>query len=74
MFSQGYKVLDLEKNDRKLSLEQIRKIDPITVTLSDEELEKIRQTYYDWVELMFESWYEDKNSSKNPTRLLTEEE
>ena len=72
MFSNGYRVLDLEKDDKRLSLERLRKIDPAVVDLSEDELEKLRQTYYDWVQLMYESWCEDRNSSKNLTRSLTE--
>jgi hypothetical protein len=54
-----------------LSLESLRKIDHGTAHLTDDELEKIRQSFYDFGQLMFDDWYEQKFDSKNPIGLLT---
>lgn len=72
MFSNGYRIIDEEKEGKKISLEQLRKLDSNTSSLSDEELKKVRQSFYDLGQLMFDNWYEEKFSSKNPTWSLTE--
>lgn len=55
-----------------LSLDTLRKIDPLNTTyLSDEELETIRKSFYELGQLMFEDWHEQKFSSKFPVGLLT---
>lgn len=47
----------------KLSLEEIRKIDPKFINTPDNELEKIKDSYYELVALALES-YTDKKQSK----------
>lgn len=55
-----------------LSLESLRKIDPInTANLTDEELEGIRDSFYELGQLMFEDWHEQRFSSKYPIGSLT---
>jgi len=56
-----------------LSVGAIRKIDSVnTAHLSDEELEGIRKSFYDFGQLMFDDWMEQKFSSKHLIGLLTE--
>jgi hypothetical protein len=54
-----------------ISIESLRIIDPETSNLTDEELEKIRQSFYDFGQLIFDDWHEQKFGSKNPTGSLT---
>ncbi len=55
-----------------ISIEQMIKIDPTnTVHLTDEELEGIRQSFYDFGQLMFDDWHEQKFGSKSPVGSLT---
>lgn len=55
-----------------LSLESLRKIDTInTANMTDEELENVRKSFYDFCQLMFEDWHEQKLDSKFPVGLLT---
>ena len=54
-----------------ISLNTIRKIDPEVINLTDDEIEKIRQSFYDFGQLMFDDWYEQKFGSKNPIGSLT---
>ena len=50
----------------------LRKVDPeVTTYLTDEELEAIRKSFYDFGQLMFDDWQEQKISSKNPVGLLS---
>lgn len=53
-----------------ISLEQLRRIDPEVAHLTDEELFEIRQSFYDFGELMFEDWKDQKFGSKNPIGLF----
>jgi predicted DNA-binding protein (UPF0251 family) len=57
-----------------ISIDTLRKIDPETLNLKDEELEKIRLSFYEFGQLMFEDWQEQKFGSKNPIGSLTTEE
>jgi hypothetical protein len=58
-----------------LSLESIRKIDTVNTThLTDEELDSIRKSFYDFGRLMFEDWLEQKFGSKYPIGSLTNEQ
>lgn len=58
-----------------LSIESLRKIDVInTEHLTDEEFEAIQKSFYDFGQLMFEDWHEQKFGSKNPVGLLTSEQ
>lgn len=57
-----------------ISLDQLRKIDPDTNHLTDDEFEKIRQSFYDFGQLIFEDWQEQKFGSKNPIGSLTAEQ
>jgi hypothetical protein len=50
-----------------ISLEKLRKIDVKISDLTDDELEKIRQSFYDFGQLVFEDWHEQKFGSKYPT-------
>ncbi len=55
-----------------LSIESLKKIDPInTTSLTDEELENVRQSFYEFGQLMFEDWHEQKFGSKSPVGSLT---
>ena len=55
-----------------IPLAKLRTIDKeVTTYLTDEELENVRRTIYDFGQLMFDNWYEQKFSSKNPVRSLT---
>ena len=55
-----------------LSIEALRKIDPSnTINLTDKEIEDIRQSFYDFGQLIFEDWKEVKFGSKNPVGSLT---
>ena len=54
-----------------ISLDRLRKIDPLTAMLTDKELEEIRQSFYDFGQLMFDDWHEQKFGSKNPIGSLT---
>ena len=54
-----------------LSIESLRKIDSEASSLTEEELESVRQSFYDFGELIFEDWCEQKFGSKNPVGLLT---
>lgn len=55
-----------------ITLGMLRKVDPeVTTYLTDEELEAIRKSFYDFGQLMFDDWQEQKISSKNPVGLLS---
>lgn len=49
-----------------ISIEKIRKIDSTTKHLADDELNSIRQSFYDFGQLIFEDWLEQKFGSKYP--------
>lgn len=51
-----------------LTLEKLRKIDEDLRYLSDEELIKIRDSYYELGQIIFDDWVDNKFSSKNPIR------
>ena len=54
-----------------ISVEQMRKIDPAVIQMSDEELETLKADLYETVQLAFDVWWQEKKSgSKNPTGLL----
>lgn len=54
-----------------LSIESLKKIDPEMAHISDDELIKIRQSFYDFGQLMFDDWCEQKFGSKYPIGSLT---
>jgi hypothetical protein len=55
-----------------ISLEKLRKIDPdTTYNLTDEELNGIRQSFYEFGQLMFDDWHDQKFGSKSPVGSLT---
>ncbi len=54
-----------------ISLEKIRQIDPETKHLTDEELEKVRDSFYEFGQLVFEDWCAQKFGPKSPIGLLT---
>lgn len=56
-----------------ISIEECRKLEPELRLLSDEEVTAIRDSFYDIVELAFES-KSDKGGSKNPTRVSPQNE
>ena len=57
-----------------ITLAKLRAIDPTLLNISDEELEEIRKSFYDFGQLMFEDWYDQKFGSKSPVGLLTSKE
>ena len=57
-----------------ISLAKIRKIDPEVASLTDDELEKVRQSFYDFGQLIFEDWKEQKFGSKYPIRPFHEKQ
>ena len=58
-----------------LSIEALKRIDKsVTEHLTDEELLAIRDSFYQFGELMFEDWREQKFDFKNPVRSLTNEQ
>lgn len=55
-----------------ISIDALKRIDPAnTAYLTDEELESIRKSFYDFGQLMFEDWHEQKFGSKSPVGSLT---
>ncbi|HXF29742.1 MAG TPA: hypothetical protein VN457_07820 [Chlamydiales bacterium] len=54
-----------------LSIQQMLKIDPELVTLSEGELEEVRTAFYDAAQLAFDVYWAKKHGSKNPRGLLT---
>ena len=54
-----------------IGIAQIRKIDPSLLNLTDKEIEDIRDSFYDFGQLMFEDWHEQKFGSKYPIWSLT---
>jgi|GEM_PF-1261225 len=54
-----------------INLDILRRIDPETAHLDDVELEKIRLSFYEFGQLMFEDWQEQKFGFKNPIGSLT---
>ena len=57
-----------------LSIESLRKIDAInTAPLTNEELNGIRKSFYDFGQLIFEDWLEQKFGSKYPVGSFTNE-
>jgi hypothetical protein len=54
-----------------ISLETLRKIDSEISHISDDELEKMRQSFYDLGQLIFEDWQEQKFGSKYPIGSFT---
>ena len=69
--SGGGPLCEFRKEVSMISLDRLRKIDPDTDHLTDDELEKVRQSFYDFGQLIFEDWQEQKFGSKNPVGLLT---
>lgn len=57
-----------------LSIESIRKIDHSVSILTDKEIEDIRDSLYDFGQLIFEDWHEQKFGSKYPIGSLTSNE
>ena len=47
-----------------ISLEKLREIDPELKNLSDEEIIKIRDKFYELGEFMFDVWLKEKNKLK----------
>jgi len=54
-----------------ITLEALRKIDPQMRGLADSELEDVRRSFYEFGQLMFDDWKEQKFGSKNPVGSLT---
>jgi hypothetical protein len=44
-----------------IPLDEIRKIDPEVANHTNEELEEIRQSFYEFGQLMFDDWLENRN-------------
>ena len=55
-----------------ISLDECRKIQPELADLPDEEVSKIRELLYGLGQLVFETWHEKENGSKNPLGSLTD--
>ena len=56
-----------------LTLESLRKLDTLnTEKLTDEELERVRNSFYELGQLIFEDWHDQKFGSKSPVGSLTE--
>ena len=53
-----------------LSIEQLRKADPELNNLSDEEILKIRDSFYELGALIFDNWVETEGGSKYPVGVL----
>lgn len=65
-------MLQEEYKTAMISIEALRKIDIAnTAHLTDEELEDIRKSFYDFGQLMFDDWLEQKFGSKYPVGSLT---
>jgi len=47
-----------------IPLEELRKIDPETSNLTDDELKEIRQYFYDYGQLIFDDWLEIRKNKK----------
>lgn len=54
------------QNKTKISLARLRKIDPEVISLTDKELEAVRESFYELGNLIFEDWCEQKFGSKHP--------
>jgi hypothetical protein len=55
-----------------LSIEKIRRIDPkSTKNLTDEEIEAIRKSFYEFGQLIFDDWHLQKFGPKSPVGSLT---
>lgn len=59
---------------KMLSLEKLRKIDPELEGLSDIELEELRASIYETVQLAYDVWWERRGGSKNPETTFTVED
>lgn len=57
-------------NPAVLSIEQLRKIDPMLSHLSDDKLLEIRNSFYDLGQLIFDDWLENGAGSKSPVGVL----
>lgn len=58
-----------------ISIDTIRKIDSLnTANMSDSELLALNSYIYESVNLMFDNWYKQKSSFKNPNGLLLPKE
>ena len=57
-----------------IGLDKLRKIEPDIAQLTDSELEEIRQSFYDFGQLIFEDWLEQKFGSKYPIGSFTNEQ
>lgn len=54
-----------------LSVEQCRTLVPVEISISDEEIESLRDSLYVTAGIAFEAyWSESNNGSKNPLGLL----
>ncbi|MDR3571873.1 MAG: hypothetical protein P4L81_06855 [Candidatus Pacebacteria bacterium] len=49
-----------------LDPEQLRRIDPDLVGMSDEEVEALKADMYETIQLAYDIWWFRKNGSKNP--------
>lgn len=54
-----------------ITLNKLREIDPSTANLTDEELKDIRQSFYEFGQLIFDDWHDQKFGSKSPVGSLT---
>jgi hypothetical protein len=56
-----------------LTTEQMLRIDPELSSLTEDELEELRDALYETAQLGFDIYWSRKHGSKNPTGLLTSE-
>jgi hypothetical protein len=54
-----------------ISLSKLRRIDPQLANIPDKELEELRRSMYETVELAYDVWNMRREGSKNPVRSLT---
>lgn len=59
---------------KRMTLAQCRKVAPELNQLSDEDLLEMRDLAYEYAELIFDAWQEQKAGSKNPRESLTNED
>jgi hypothetical protein len=56
---------------KRMTLAQCRKVAPELNDLSDEALLELRDLAYQFAELLFDAWHQERLGSKNPPEHLT---
>ncbi len=57
-----------------LSAEDIKKIDPSLSSTSEQDITELLREMYETVDLFFDIWWQNKQGSKNPTRLFQKDD